>query len=257
MHQHSYQNGVEGKVCAHCRQWKPLTDYGQLKGQKDGLNYKCKACNNAGARVHKAKYPGDSTRFYHKHHEEELTRRKEKRASVNEKDILTDQEFQKRFFEKVKRGEPDECWEWQAYLMPRGYGEIGFRGALLYSHRVAFLLSGADIPDGLFVLHKCDNPPCCNPAHLFLGTNKDNMDDMIAKGRHWSPVGDKNWTAKLTWEQVAEIRKRYAQEDVQQKELAKQYGVKACTIRNILTNTTWIDPEFTPVKITQYRRGIK
>jgi len=75
------------------------------------------------------------------------------------------------------------CWEWQKALNPNGYGKAYFNGKLRQSHRISWILHRGKIPVGLFVLHHCDNPICVNPDHLFLGTQKDNMHDMIAKGR--------------------------------------------------------------------------
>jgi hypothetical protein len=93
-------------------------------------------------------------------------------------------EFEKRFWEKVARGEPDECWEWQAGRTSKGYGSFYIKGKNKRAHRVAYLLANGEAPpDGLFVMHSCDNPPCVNPAHLSAGSHRQNTDDRIAKGR--------------------------------------------------------------------------
>lgn len=91
-----------------------------------------------------------------------------------------------RFWAKVDRG--DDCWEWTGIKDPNGYGRCGMFGETL-AHRVAWKLTREAIPGGLFVLHRCDNPPCCNPDHLFLGTQADNIADMDHKGRrrNWDP----------------------------------------------------------------------
>jgi len=98
-----------------------------------------------------------------------------------------------RLWEKVNRDGPvpphcpelGPCWIWTRAANKAGYGKIGSgEGAgTLATHRVSWELTNGRVPDGLFVLHRCDNPPCCNPAHLFLGTSRDNTQDMIAKGR--------------------------------------------------------------------------
>lgn len=89
-----------------------------------------------------------------------------------------------RFWVKVdKSAGPDECWPWLAGSCSAGYGTFRFNDRENSSNRVAWMLSFGPIPDGLWVLHRCDNPPCCNPRHLFLGTCGDNVRDCIAKGR--------------------------------------------------------------------------
>jgi hypothetical protein len=85
----------------------------------------------------------------------------------------------------------DGCWEWQGYRHPNGYGRVSWLGKVQWAHRVVWQLCFGDIPDDLWVLHHCDNPPCCNPEHLFLGTPKDNTQDSIRKGR-WNAKGLRN-----------------------------------------------------------------
>lgn len=90
-----------------------------------------------------------------------------------------------RFWAKVRRGEQNDCWEWSAGVDNFGYGRLNTRGVVDLAHRLSWELAHGPIPDGMCVLHRCDNPPCVNPRHLFLGTRDDNVQDMIAKGRHW------------------------------------------------------------------------
>jgi hypothetical protein len=78
---------------------------------------------------------------------------------------------------------PDGCLEWTGYRLPKGYGTIRIAGKNVYAHRFAWALAHVPIPTGQWVLHHCDNPPCCEPTHLFLGTNADNVADKMAKGR--------------------------------------------------------------------------
>jgi len=88
------------------------------------------------------------------------------------------------FWEKVEK--TDACWNWKAFIDYKGYGQFGFKNKVVRSHRVAWELTFGPIPSGLHVLHRCDNRKCVNPAHLFLGTNKDNVNDRELKGRHHS-----------------------------------------------------------------------
>lgn len=83
------------------------------------------------------------------------------------------------------------CSLWLGTVNPKGYGRMWWQGRMQQSHRLAWMAEYGDVPDGLFVLHRCDFPPCCNPSHLFLGTIAENNADMIAKGRHRSPSGPK------------------------------------------------------------------
>lgn len=189
---------------------------------------------------------------------------------------LTPQDIE-RFWRKVHKGSPDECWPWQACKLPKGYGMFVLRdGATwttFYAHRVAWAITHGPIPGDLCVLHHCDNPLCCNPGpgHLFLGTQADNAHDRDRKGRHipgiacgehngthmcpesratgkrngshthpeQTPRGEQRPNAKMTAEQVLEIRRRYAAGGITQRALARRYGVTRRSIFSVVHRQTW------------------
>ena len=123
----------------------------------------------------------------------------------------------------------ESCWEWTGGRMPSGYGQISFMGRPQGAHRLAYQFAIGDIPAGFSILHRCDNPPCCNPAHLFTGTARDNAQDALAKGRF--VVGERNGYAKLSDSDIASIKHLYAIGAYTQTELAKKYGVYQSTIQ--------------------------
>lgn len=145
-----------------------------------------------------------------------------------------------RFWDKVdKSGGDNACWVWRASRTPLGYGHFGFRRKLLIASRVAWELACGSIPEGLHVLHHCDNPSCCNPKHLFLGTNHENVLDSLKKGRRSSRKGEGNGRAKLTLEQVQIIRERHANGEYQYR-LAKEFGVSQVQIGHIVNRKAWV-----------------
>jgi hypothetical protein len=137
-----------------------------------------------------------------------------------------------RFWSKVAKG--DGCWEWQGHRS-RGYGElqIGRRGAQrkTLAHRISWEMHNGPIPVGLEVCHRCDNPPCVRPDHLFLGTQIDNANDMWSKGRGVV-------RAKLNVQQVVEIRRRAAAGAIF-RTLAQEFGVHPATIKDIVNRRRW------------------
>lgn len=146
------------------------------------------------------------------------------------------------FWSKVATGDDAECWEWQGYREPRwGYGRCGGGGRSsggdeVAAHRIAWILARGEIPDGLCVLHRCDNPPCVNPAHLFLGTKADNNADKAQKDR--STFGSLCPTAKLTEDRVTEVLRRYEAGE-SQTQVARAVGVSRSAVRSLLIQRTW------------------
>jgi hypothetical protein len=146
---------------------------------------------------------------------------------------------------KVKKGtEPGDCWVWTGAKSSDGYGRLVVLGQRFGAHRIAWVFANGPIPTGLFVCHRCDNPACVNPAHLFAGTHAENMRDMAAKGRQRGsghgrgPRGEKHHLAKLTWASVAEIRRRHAAGE-SGRSLARAYGMSEFAIRKVIDGTTW------------------
>lgn len=141
-----------------------------------------------------------------------------------------------RFWRKVDIRGPNECWAWLAGRNRKGYGVVSAKpGQSRLSHVRSFLIS-VGATGGFFVLHKCDNPRCVNPKHLFLGTNRDNMEDMREKGR--SRRGSKHHNAKLQEESVLEIR-QLLNSGRTGASVAAQYGVSVMTISFIKTRRRW------------------
>ena len=143
-----------------------------------------------------------------------------------------------RFNAKInKTDNPNDCWLWTAGTK-NGYGKIiSDDGKMLRAHRVAFELATGINPGKSLVCHNCpdgDNPSCCNPAHLYLGTHTDNNRDTVKKGRSNPAKGERNGQHKLTRVQVEEILALHKSERITHQKLANQYGVKRSTITMIL-----------------------
>lgn len=134
-----------------------------------------------------------------------------------------------RFWRHVKRGDKDECWEWSGSRTPHGYGRLSVNGNLEYAHRLSWTFVNGSIPEETHILHKCDNPPCVNPNHLYAGTHQDNMKDRNVRGR----VG------KLSHDEVREIREKYKPSIYGYVKLGREYNVSTSTIRNIIIGVTY------------------
>jgi hypothetical protein len=161
-----------------------------------------------------------------------------------------------RYHAKVDRRGEDECWEWTAARFEKGYGVFRLGPKQVKAHRFGYELLVGPIPVGLYVCHTCDNPPCQNPKHWFLGTHKDNAVDRERKGRGayktWGPLpprlklprarGERSGVSKLTEEKVREIRRLYAS-GLSQEAIAIQVGMCQKAISNVVRRKTWAHVE--------------
>lgn len=142
-----------------------------------------------------------------------------------------------RFWAKVDIRTFSECWPWLGYCTEKGYGKFSPQEQYpKRAHIVAYILAFGPIRDSLLVLHTCDNPPCCNPTHLFLGTNQDNMDDMQRKGH---TRGERNGFSKLIEQQVIEMRIMHATEQYTMQQIADYFSVSRGAARDAIDHVNW------------------
>ena len=142
-----------------------------------------------------------------------------------------------RFWKKVDK--TNNCWNWLAHINNWGYGQFWDGENQMKAHRMSWVISHGDIPDGMCILHRCDNPKCVNPNHLFLGTLKDNMIDMVNKGRNVTHMGkgEDNPSAKLTEIEVRIIRAYHPA--LGSRQLSNMFGIAMQNIWKIVTYRSW------------------
>lgn len=134
-----------------------------------------------------------------------------------------------------------DCWEWTGSRNQAGYGVVRMTDSSFPAHRVSYELFIGPIPEGWCVCHRCDNPPCCHPDHLFLGTPADNTRDMMSKDRHVRGIvyGESCGTHKLSERDVLDIRRRYAERSSTQVELSAEYGISKNHTCAIIKRHAW------------------
>lgn len=149
------------------------------------------------------------------------------------------EDIRERFWRYVKKNKGGGCWIWTGSRIRRGYGQFMVGRKNMKAHRVSFMIiHGNPNPQNLLVLHKCDNPPCVNPAHLFLGTAKQNVEDMFSKGRQHDRKGEKNGQSKLSSEEVLKIC-RLLKGGTSQSRVAALFGLNQTTVGDISRGKIW------------------
>jgi hypothetical protein len=147
------------------------------------------------------------------------------------------------FWAKVDVKGASECWPWTGAKTQKGYGNVRLLNVYWKSHRLAWTLVNFAIPDGFMVCHVCDNPSCCNPGHLVLGSARANFTDMVQKNRGEfrknKAIGGRNTNSKLSDALVIELRSSYAAGEANQYQLAEKYGVTQPCIGAIVRRETW------------------
>ncbi len=143
------------------------------------------------------------------------------------------------FWSKVHIRGNNSCWEWIGCKDIKGYGRVKYHRKVVAAHRIAYKLFFGSIPSNMQVLHKCDNRVCCNPSHLYLGTNSDNVRDKVARNRQYRPAGLLNNHVKLSISNISEIRELYKIGKHSYRALAKRFNVTEPNIGYIVRRETW------------------
>lgn len=198
------------KRCSKCRGEKAHTEFFRTPSTRDGRNTICKACTRAKRRA-------------------QLTARG---------GVPKDIPLAERFHARVAVGTPGECWPWTGRRNAKGYGGFDDVKGSLVAHRVAYALANGAIPDGASVLHKCDNPPCCNPAHLYVGDAAQNAADKVARNRQQRLRGTDNGRHVLTVASVLDIRQRCAGGE-SRIAVAERYGITPAMVGRVVRRQNW------------------
>lgn len=198
------------KCCSKCGLDKPTTEFHRHRKYRDGLRPECASCRGV-----------------------------KSRARVYETDA-------DRLWPRVEKRGEDECWPYAGTRTAAGYGKVHIgHGAWVRAHRLAWIVTNGQIPAEMEVCHECDNPPCCNPRHLFLGTHADNMADMSLKGRANVAVGSAHYKAVINEDIAREIRAAVSAGETQLA-VAKRLGISKNIVHQVVHNVTWKAPETSP-----------
>lgn len=160
--------------------------------------------------------------------------------------------FIHRFWRKVDTGEHDRCWEWQGGKNPKGYGRVKRAGSHESTHRVAYELHNGEGPGDLFVCHHCDNPPCANPSHLFLGTQSDNMVDAVEKGRVSTPdaekygfdSGNQPHNRQLRDGEAWLVKHLLRESDLRHARIAEMFNISRQTVADISCGRSYVNVDY-------------
>lgn len=155
---------------------------------------------------------------------------------INSRGAMRGYSLAERFWAKVEKGADDECWLWAAFKERDGYGFLQLGRRALRANRVSWMIHFGAIPEGQVVCHRCGNPSCVNPAHLFLGTNAENTADSTAKGRR--AKGERQGSAKLCTSAIVAIRHLY-QRGVLQVDIAREFGIHQTAVSGIVRRKAW------------------
>lgn len=154
---------------------------------------------------------------------------------------------------KIIKNQTTGCWEWQRARNKKGYGVCCIKGRMFKAHRLSYVIHVGAIPKGSCLLHSCDNPPCCNPMHLRIGSRAENNRDIIDRGRHVrggtkTPKaqckyerGERHHNARITTEIVQQIRSRYANGGCSYSSLAREFGLRSQHVGKIIRKELWVN----------------
>lgn len=218
--------------CIECHKEKPESEFQRDNHIKRGFKSRCKTCLREREKPYRRNGRENTRRYLAARRAEAKRQREIHGLTFTQKDV-------ERFWSKVHRGEADECWLYQGHCNGDGYGVFHLGGLTVGAHRFAWICTNGHLKEGECVLHRCDVPGCCNPAHHFIGTQADNARDRESKGRHMPAIGEQLGSAKLTWEKVREMRRLHKEEGFTAHRLSKLYGVSITTALRVIHYKTW------------------